>query len=114
MKTFLLGEMIKGWFIGDFSPVVFKTDKVEVAVKYYSAGDYEELHYHKIASECTVIAQGCVRMNGTTHSAGSIIFLDPGEATDFEALEDNTITVVVKMPSVASDKYEGNIQGYGS
>ena len=37
-------------------------------------------------------------------SAGDIIVLEPGEATDFRALE-KTTTVVVKMPSVLGDKY---------
>ena len=34
----------------------------------------------------------------------AIVQLDPGEPSDFEAIEP-TITVVVKMPSVAGDKY---------
>jgi quercetin dioxygenase-like cupin family protein len=36
--------------------------------------------------------------------AGDIIVIDPNESTAFEALED-TLTVVVKTPSVAGDKY---------
>ena len=43
-------------------------------------------------------------MNGRTYGAGDIIVLEPGEATDFRALE-KTTTVVVKMPSVLGDKY---------
>lgn len=43
-------------------------------------------------------------MNGTEYGEGDIIRIDTGKATDFEALED-TITVVVKRPSVAEDKY---------
>ena len=43
-------------------------------------------------------------MNGRTYGAGDIIILDPGDATDFRTLEPTT-TVVVKMPSVAGDKY---------
>ena len=43
-------------------------------------------------------------MNGRTFSTGDIIVLEPGDMTDFRALE-NTTTVVVKMPSIAGDKY---------
>jgi len=43
-------------------------------------------------------------MNGTLYSSGDIITIEPGEATDFQALED-TITTVVKIPCVKDDKY---------
>lgn len=46
-------------------------------------------------------------MNGIVHDAGSIIVLVQNEATVFEVLADNTIIMVVKMPSVAGDKYIG-------
>jgi hypothetical protein len=36
--------------------------------------------------------------------SGTIVHLQPGESTDFEALE-ATLTVVVKRPSVKGDKY---------
>ena len=107
MRTFSLDAMVKGWFVGAFTPVAVASEAVEVAVKYYAKGDVEALHHHKLARECTVVAQGQVRMNGVVHVAGSIIVLERNEATDFEVLEDDTITVVVKMPSVAGDKYSG-------
>ena len=59
---------------------------------------------HRVATELTLIAKGRVTMNGRVFSEGDIIILEPGEATDFIALEPST-TVVVKMPSVAGDKY---------
>jgi|TARA_B100001094_G_scaffold324892_1_gene378273 hypothetical protein len=99
-----LKDMIGGWFIGDFDPSVWKTSAFEVAVKEYKAGDKEPKHLHKIAVEFTVIVRGKVLMNGVEHGEGDIIRIDTGKATDFEALED-TITVVVKRPSVAGDKY---------
>ena len=43
-------------------------------------------------------------MNDAHYGPGDIIMIEPGEATDFEALSDVT-TVVVKTPSVAGDKY---------
>lgn len=46
-------------------------------------------------------------MNGIVHHAGSVIVLEQNGATNFEVLEDNTITVVVKTVSVAGDKYIG-------
>jgi quercetin dioxygenase-like cupin family protein len=75
-----------------------------VACKHYDAGAAEAAHVHRIATELTLIAAGRVTMNGRTYAAGDIIVLEPGEATDFRALE-KTTTVVVKMPSVLGDKY---------
>ena len=105
MKTAKLEDMVKGWFVGNFEPTLIKTNDVEVAVKVYKKGDYEEKHYHKIATEITVIIQGRVKMNGVEYRKGDIIVLDPYESTDFESLEDGTQNVVVKFPGANNDKY---------
>lgn len=106
MKKAKLDNMIRGWFVGNFDPTLIKTDQVEVAVKKYSKGEYESRHYHKIATEVTVIVSGRVRMNGVEYNAGEIIIIEPYESTDFEALED-TISTVVKLPGATEDKYLG-------
>ena len=94
MKTAKLEDMTKGWFIGNFNPSLLKK------------GDYEGRHYHKIATEFTCIISGRVRMNGTEYASGDIIVMEPGEATDFECLEDGTTNVVIKYPGANNDKYE--------
>lgn len=104
MRTAKIEIMVKGWFVGNFEPSLYRTNDVEVAVKSYRADDNEEWHYHKIATEITVIIAGKVAMNGTKYGPGDIIVLDPFEGTDFEALTDVT-TVVVKIPGANSDKY---------
>ena len=101
--------MIRGWFVGNFEPSVFKTHEIEEGVKEYKKGDIEEKHHHKIATEITAIIRGKVRMNGVTYSKGDIVMIYPEEATDFEALED-TISVVVKIPGANNDKYLGECQ----
>ena len=105
MKTNNLQNMIKGWFIGNFEPSLLKTNACEVAVKEYKKGDYEGKHYHKIATEFTVIISGRVKMNGIEYKEGDIIVMEPNEATDFECLEDGTKNVVVKIPGANNDKY---------
>ena len=99
-----LDSMVGGWIVGNFEPTCLKTAACEVACKHYEAGAAEAAHVHRIATELTLIASGRVTMNGRTFAAGDIIVLEPGEATDFRALE-KTTTVVVKMPSVSGDKY---------
>ncbi|MBL4900976.1 MAG: cupin domain-containing protein [Colwellia sp.] len=106
MKVAKLDNMIKGWFIGAFEPTLINTNDVEVAVKEYKYGDSEGLHYHKIATEITVIVSGKVKMNNVIYNKGDIIVIEPNEATDFEALED-TICTVVKYPGASDDKYLG-------
>jgi len=107
VKVFHLNDMVKGWFIGNFNPTVLSTNDVEVAVKKYKAGDYESSHYHKIATEITVITDGQVKMNGVVYSSGAIIVIEPNHATDFLALTDVT-TTVVKYPGANDDKYSGS------
>jgi quercetin dioxygenase-like cupin family protein len=104
MDLYKIEDMFKGWFIGDFEPSLYKTQDVEVGVKEYEAGEYESHHYHKIATEFTVIIDGKVEMNGKSYSSGDIIRIMPNEITDFKAIT-NTKTVVVKIPGAKNDKY---------
>lgn len=104
MNAAHLKNMVKGWFVGGFQPAAFSTEACEVGVKVYKAGDSEAAHYHKIATEVTLILSGRVSMRGKTWSEGDIIVLEPGDITAFEALTDAT-TVVVKVPGALNDKY---------
>ena len=105
MKTARLNDMVKGWFIGNFDPSLYKTNDVEVAVKKYSVGDREWAHFHKIATEFTLVLNGQVRMFGQEFGDGDIIVVEPGDITAFECLTD-ALTVVVKIPGANDDKYE--------
>lgn len=105
MKIHSIEEFKGGWFIGDFEPSLLSTKDFEVAVKRYHAGDVDKKHYHKVATEITVVVSGTVRMNGKIYDEGTVIVMEPGEATDFEALTD-VRNVVIKVPSVKGDKYE--------
>jgi quercetin dioxygenase-like cupin family protein len=107
MQVHKLSEMVKGWFVGDFSPTALATQAAEVALKTYRAGEHEARHHHKVATEITLIQSGRVTMNGTEYSAGDIVVIAPLESTDFTALED-TVTVVVKVPGAVNDKYLGD------
>ena len=104
MKHDRLENMTKGWFVGAFTPTVLSTNDCEVAVKKYAAGEREASHYHKIATEVTLVLSGRVRMAGREFSDGDIVTLEPGFATDFEAITD-AVTVVVTNPGASNDKY---------
>lgn len=104
MKLNKLKNFTKGWIVGNFEPSLFKTDDFEVAVKMYSCGDYEERHYHKVATEITIITEGMVQMNGEVYVKGDVITINPLVSTDFKVLQDTT-TTVIKFPCVNDDKY---------
>ena len=104
MKKYRLNDFTRGWFIGDFSPSILKTQDVEVAVQRFEAGEEEPEHVHKIATEITLILSGQVSISGKIYKNGDIIEISPGEYSKFKALEATT-TVVVKYPGVKNDKY---------
>ena len=104
MKVHHLDDMTRGWFVGDFEPTLYRTDAVEVAVKHYIAGDGEERHVHRVATELTAVVSGTVRMDGRELGPGDIVTLEPGEPADFLAVTD-AVVVAVKLPAVPGDKY---------
>ncbi len=104
IRTSKLGDMVKGWFIGDFYPSIMRTKNFEAGVKEYKKGDKEDKHMHKVGTEITVIVRGKVIMCDRVLKQGEVILMEPGECTSFEALEDTT-TFVIKDPAVKNDKY---------
>lgn len=104
MKIRRLEDMTGGWFVGRFQPTCLPLDQCEVAVKRYRAGESEQRHVHLIATELTLIVSGRVIINEQVFCPGDIVCLDPGEPASFSVVED-AITVVVKSPSVATDKH---------
>ena len=104
LQRYNLDAFTKGWFVGNFSPTLLTTDAVEVAVKRYKAGETEKAHFHKVATELTLVVSGRVRMCGEEVGPGEIIKIEPGQAADFVPLTDVT-TVVVKVPCARGDKY---------
>jgi len=104
MRQFALEDFVRGWFVGDFEPSIVKTGDVEVAVQKFPAGTYEAAHYHKKATEITVLINGRAEMFNQVIEEGSVVKIDPGEVTSFKAITDCT-TVVVKYPGVKDDKY---------
>ncbi|MEG0866468.1 MAG: hypothetical protein RSG77_05380 [Hafnia sp.] len=104
VKLDQLSAMKGGWFVGAFSPAACNSSDVEIAVQNFPAGYCGEYHYHKIATEVTLLLSGRACMAGIELKSGDIITLSPGTSTSFDALEDCT-TVVVKLPGTLNDKY---------
>lgn len=104
MKTNNIKNSIRGWFFGAFKGALVETEEFEFAIKKYEAGDFEAKHHHKIATEYTFIISGKVKMNDVEYWANDIIIIEPGESTNFLALE-KTTTCCIKYPGAPNDKY---------
>lgn len=104
IKSAKIEDMANGWFIGDFEPSLFKTPVMEVAVKFFKAGEKIEEHYHKLATVFTVIVEGEAEICGKRYKKGDIVIVEPKIKEDFIAVTDVAVTVV-KVPGVKNDKY---------
>ena len=93
-----------GWFVGNFEPSVFKTENFEVGYLEHKKGDLWDKHYHKHATEISLIVRGRVKVNDEIYSKGDIFIIEPNETVDPLFLEDTEV-VVVKAPSIMNDKY---------
>ena len=104
MLTQKISEMTRGWFIGDFEPSVLKTKEFEVGVLTHKKGEQWPKHYHKVATEVTLLLSGSMTICGQLIEAGTIFTIEPNEIADPVFHEDCTV-LVIKTPSVIGDKY---------
>jgi len=103
MKITKLADYYKGWFIGNFEPSIFKTDKFEVGIIFHKKGEEWTCHYHT-GTEINYLISGKIRMQEEVLVSGDVFMLAPYEVADPEFLED-CMVVVVKTPSIPGDKY---------
>ena len=104
MKKFRFEEMKRGWFIGDFEPTALKTRDFEAGVGHHQKGEIWDKHYHKLATEITLILEGKVQMNDEIFVTGDIFVIDKNEVVAPIFLEE-TKYVVIKTISDKNDKY---------
>lgn len=106
MKKFNLDtDFVRGWVVGAFDNPIMQTDKFEVCVKRFKAGDKEKLHYHKLTTEITIVISGKVEMCNEIFTANDVIVLEPGEKSSFNCIED-AVTCAIRNGSYPKDKYE--------
>lgn len=64
--------MHRGWFVGNFNLTCFRNSSCEATCKhYYTAGEFESKHFHKIANEITLVVstklKGALRVFNITN-----------------------------------------------
>jgi hypothetical protein len=93
-----------GWYIGDFEPTAFQTDKFEVCYKTHYAGEKWDTHYHKVGTEINFLIEGEMIIQEKRIKSGDIFIIYPYEIADPEFLTECKL-IIVKTPSKINDKY---------
>lgn len=104
MRVYTLEQMTGGWFIGNFTPTALRTAQCEVGYMVHKAGSVWASHYHRRATEITLLVSGEMQMQDRVLHAGDIFEMPPWEVANPQFLTDCAV-VVVKCPSVPGDKY---------
>ena len=99
MKLFRIEDMVGGWFVGNFEPVAFKTENLEVSYKKHYKGEKWDMHYHHTVTEINLLIRGRLVMQNKELKSGDIFLLEPYEIADPIFLEDCDI-ICVKTPSI--------------
>ena len=104
MQTYKGSDFIRGWFIGDFEPSIYKTADFEVGYLRHAKGEYWAPHFHKESVEMNYLIRGKMIIQGIELNAGDVFVFEKGEIANPEFLEDCEL-IVVKVPSLPKDKY---------
>jgi len=104
MKKYFLNNMKGGWFVGNFEPSAFQTNFFEVAFAKHTKGQKWDTHFHKVATEITLVVKGKIQINDEVFTTGDIFVISPNEVASPQFLEDSEV-VVIKTPSDVNDKY---------
>ena len=104
MDVLKLKDMVRGWFIGNFEPSVYKTEDFEVAVMLHPKDQQWPAHYHKLATEINLVLEGRLIIQDQLLVKDDIFIIHPFEVVKPQFLEDCRI-LVVKTLSIPNDKY---------
>jgi len=104
MKIHNIKDFYRGWFVGDFSPTSYTTKDFEVGLINHKKGEFWPAHYHKLSTEINLLIEGEMIINETKLFSGDIFIIEPNEVSKPEFLTDCKL-VVIKTPSIPSDKY---------
>ena len=103
MRIERIEDFTRGWFVGNFEPTVYKTEKFEVGLLSHEKGPLP-CHYHT-GIEINCIVSGELEIHGQKLVPGDVFTIEPYEIVDPVILKDCVI-VVVKTPSMPGDKYD--------
>jgi quercetin dioxygenase-like cupin family protein len=100
-------EYHKGWFVGDFSPALYRNKEFEIGHHKHTKGEPTFPHFHKLTTEMNYILKGKLKVSGRILQEGDIWIYEPGETSDVTFLDDSEL-IVIRWPSIPTDKYEAH------
>jgi quercetin dioxygenase-like cupin family protein len=101
----------RGYFVGAFLPEGHPSysEKVEVAWQKLSSKTEGKKHYHKEMAEIIIVFAGRLKIevDGDLLGLGpkDFVFIKAGAISETKAIEDGTVVMLIKAPSIPSDKY---------
>lgn len=104
MNVFSMNDMHRGWFVGNFEPSVYNTDKFEAGYKFHKKGEPWEIHFHKISTEINFLLEGKMSIQGKQLESGDIFVINPYEIADPVFIEDCHV-FTIKVPAASDDKF---------
>ena len=104
MDVYKIKKYKGGWFIGNFTPTIFKTKNFEVGYKIHLKEEKWPTHLHKFSTEINYLIRGKMKIQNKTLKQGDIFVIHPNEIADPIFIEDCEL-IVVKIPSIKNDKY---------
>ena len=98
---------LNGWFVGDFSPTIITSSKLEFGYKRILKNHSPDYHFHKIKTEYTILLEGKIFLEFSKKIINPItcIKLNPFEKNDQYFLEDSLI-LIINSPSIKNDKHK--------
>ena len=104
MKQSNIKQYTNGWFVGDFDPSIFKNPFFEVAHHQHKKGDPTFPHYHQVTNELNYIVRGEIMVDGNHLKSGDMWIYEPWDISDVKFLDDTDL-MIIRWPSIPSDKY---------
>lgn len=101
----------KGYLCGAFLPEnsSFYTKKVEIAWISPNPRTKQPKHYHREADEITIVIKGSLKeeVEGDLLElkAGDFLLIKSGLISQTKWVEEGTVVIIIKAPSVLADKY---------
>ncbi len=105
MRMMKIGDMKKGYFVGNFEPSIVKNDCVEISIK--GAGRYtlDAAYYRKKDTTLIVILSGKMDIDGEKYGKGDALVFEPGELINLFALT-NLGMLVIHFPGTKKDLHQ--------
>jgi len=104
MDKFNIKDMKGGWFVGNFTPTAFQTEKFEVGYHQYKKGQQWDKHYHMLTIEINYIISGQMKIHGELLETGDVFIIYPNEVVEPEYLTDCEL-IISRDGSFKNDKY---------